>query len=112
MDRSVFAPDLPGCGESDPVGDEPVTSHALAVAMTDFLQSMRLRRVDLLAHGDGVAVASALLALNPDAIGRIVVSAGDPDGIPGRPVRRIDLDDSGAVTEPQLGDLKGFLGIN
>jgi len=107
----VFAPDLPGCGESDPVTDEPVTSCALAVAMADFLQSLRLRRVDLLAHGEGAAVASALLALQPEAIGRIVVSGVDPAGVPGRPVRRIDLEEPAAVAERQLGDLRAFLGI-
>jgi pimeloyl-ACP methyl ester carboxylesterase len=109
-DRSVYAPDLPGCGESDAAapGAGP---RELAAAMSDFLDSMRLRRVDLLAHGEGVAVAAALLAARPEAIGRIVVSGAEPVGISGRPVLRIDLPAPGRPLEPQVDDLKGFLGF-
>ena len=109
-DRSVYAPDLPGRGESDapPAGAGP---RELAAAMGDFLDSMRLRRVDLLAHGEGVAVAAALLDARPEAIGRIVVSGAEPAGISGRPVLRIDLPGPDEPVEAQVVDLKGFLGF-
>src|SRR5579863_7527706 len=38
-DRSVYAPDLPGYGESDGAA-EPLTSIAIAEALGDFLDSM------------------------------------------------------------------------
>jgi len=109
-DRSVFAPDLPGSGESDPppAGAGPPE---LAAALDDFLQSMRLRRVDLLAHAEGVAVAAALVAMRPEAIGRVVVSGAEPGGVGGRPVARIDLAPAEGPVEAQVAELKGFLGL-
>jgi pimeloyl-ACP methyl ester carboxylesterase len=72
-DRSVYAPDLPGCGESDaPPG--PAGAAELAEALADFLDSMHLRRADLLAHEGGVAIATALARLRPTQIGRMVLS--------------------------------------
>jgi pimeloyl-ACP methyl ester carboxylesterase len=72
-DRCVYAPDLPGCGESDPVPSH-ANSADLATAMGDFLDSMHLRSIDLLAHESGVAIALALAQQRPGAIGRIVLS--------------------------------------
>ncbi|HEX4268073.1 MAG TPA: alpha/beta hydrolase [Steroidobacteraceae bacterium] len=70
--RSVFAPDLPGFGESDPppphVG---VTEHAAAIG--DFLETMRLRQVDLLGQGFGAAVAAELSATRPAQVRRLVL---------------------------------------
>lgn len=109
-DRSVYAPDLPGCGESD-APETPVGPQGLAAAMADFLDAMRLRQIDVLAHGDGIAVAAALLAARPEAIRRIAVSGAEPSGVPGRPVRRIDLPEPGGAVDAQVADLKGFLGL-
>lgn len=109
-DRSLYAPDLPGCGESD-AAEAAAGPRELAAAIGDFLDSMRLRRVDVLAHGEAVAVAAALLAARPEAIGRIVVSGAEPAGISGRPVLRLDLPGPASPVEPQVGDLKGFLGF-
>jgi pimeloyl-ACP methyl ester carboxylesterase len=72
---------------------------------------MRLRQIDVLAHGDGIAVAAALLAARPEAIRRIAVSGAEPSGVPGRPVRRIDLPEPGGAVDAQVADLKGFLGL-
>lgn len=70
--RSVFAPDLPGFGDSDPpparVG---VAEHAAAIG--DFLETMRLRQVDLLGHGFGAAVATELAATQPAHVRRLVL---------------------------------------
>jgi pimeloyl-ACP methyl ester carboxylesterase len=74
-DRSVFAPDLPGCGESDPApGVDFVTAGALAVA--DFIASMRIRSVDLVAHGAGCDIAQRL-ALDADSRVRRLVLVTD-----------------------------------
>ena len=72
-DRSAYAPDLPSCGESDPVGGHVAPADA-AQALYDFLDSMHLRHVDLLAHEDGVTVALAMLEMRPAHVGRLVLS--------------------------------------
>jgi len=74
-DRSAYAPDLPGCGESDP-SSGPVGDLDGAQGLFDFLDSLRLRRVDLLAHAQGVALALTMLELRPAHIGRLVLSPG------------------------------------
>lgn len=73
-DRSVYAPDLPGGpGESD---HPPATATAaqIAAALTDFLDGMRFRRIDVLAVGEAAAVTAALVSLRPRLIGRIVLT--------------------------------------
>ena len=67
-DRSVYAPDLPGCGESDGASAS-YTPSQLAEALGDFLDSMHLTHFDLLAHESGVAIAAALLQQRPAQIG-------------------------------------------
>jgi pimeloyl-ACP methyl ester carboxylesterase len=119
-DRSVYAPDLPGCGESD--GAEGLTGAALADALGDFLDSMHVRHVDLLAHESGVAVAAALLQQRPTQIGRVVLSP-DTDAVraEARTLRHpslvIDLravDERSANAselERQAAQLREFLGL-
>jgi pimeloyl-ACP methyl ester carboxylesterase len=72
-DRCVYAPDLPGCGESDPVPSH-ATSADLAAGLGDLIDSMLLRQVDILAHESGVAVALALAQQRPTQIARVVLS--------------------------------------
>ncbi|MGH8253570.1 MAG: alpha/beta fold hydrolase, partial [Steroidobacteraceae bacterium] len=76
-DRSIYAPDLPGCGMSDsppaPFGAE---QHALA--LLDLLDSLRQRRVDVLAHAAGAEIAVALAAARPNALVRRVVCSAVP----------------------------------
>jgi pimeloyl-ACP methyl ester carboxylesterase len=74
-DRSIYALDLPGCGESDGGADLAVDSAATAVG--DLLDTLRLRRVDLLAHGSGMMVALALIAQRSGTIHRLAYSAAD-----------------------------------
>jgi pimeloyl-ACP methyl ester carboxylesterase len=62
--RSVYSPDLPGCGESDGPAD-PLSTRANAEAIADFLDSMRFRQIDLLGAGTGAAVAAELALLRP-----------------------------------------------
>ncbi len=70
--RSAFAPDLPGFGDSDPPPSRAgVAEHAAAIG--DFLETMRLRQVDLLGHGFGAAVATELAAMRPAQVRRLVL---------------------------------------
>jgi pimeloyl-ACP methyl ester carboxylesterase len=70
-DRSVYAPDLPGFGESDPPTAQPsIADYASAVG--DFLDAMRLRRVDVAGYRSGSLVAVELALGKPDAVRRLV----------------------------------------
>jgi pimeloyl-ACP methyl ester carboxylesterase len=71
-DRSIYAPDMPGTGESDPPGNASPMEAALA-ALQDFLDTMRLREVDVVAMGDGGAIARQLAALRPRQVRRVVL---------------------------------------
>lgn len=120
-DRSVYAPDLPGCGESDG-GAEPLSTAAIAEALGDFLDSMHVRHFDVLAHESGVAIATTLLQQRGTQVGRVVVS---PDTETVRAEARalrhpsliIDLraaDERGrgaAELERQAAQLREFLGL-
>jgi pimeloyl-ACP methyl ester carboxylesterase len=80
--RSIFAPDLPGFGESDPPPREAGLAEQ-AAAIGDFLDTMRLRQVDLLGQGFGAAVAVELAAARPTQVRRLVlVSPAATDGPP------------------------------
>lgn len=74
-DRSIYAPDLPGSGMSDsPAAPFGVEQHALA--LLDLLDSLRQRRIDVLAHATGADVAAALAAARPNTLVRHVVCSG------------------------------------
>lgn len=71
-DRSVYAPDMPGCGESDaPLG--PVGAADYAAAIGDFLDSMRLRQIDVLGYQAGAQVAVELALARPKQIRQVVL---------------------------------------
>lgn len=120
-DRSVYAPDLVGCGASDS-GPEPLDASGQAEALGDFLDVMHLREIDLLAHEEGVPIALELARQRPDQVGRVVLS---PDSEPVRAAARtlrqralvIDLGAAGpagpgaANPEQQAGRLREFLGL-
>lgn len=68
--RSIYSPDLPGCGESDAApGALSVTAYADAVG--DFLDSMRFRQVDLLGAGASAAVAAELAIGRPKVVRKV-----------------------------------------
>ena len=71
-DRSIYAPDLPGSGMSDPA-PAPFGAEQHAQALLDLLDSLRQRRVDVLAHAAGAEVAAALAAARPHGLVRRVV---------------------------------------
>ena len=70
-DRSAFAPDLAGFGQSD-APEAPLSIADRAAAIGDFLDSMRLRQVDVLGCGLGALVAVELALARP-GIRRVVV---------------------------------------
>jgi len=71
-DRSAYAPDLPGFGESDPPGPVPAIAD-YAAAIGDFLEGMQLRQVDVLGQRAGALIATELAVTRPEQIGRMVM---------------------------------------
>lgn len=120
-DRSIYAPDLPGCGQSDaPSGPSGSEQHALA--LLDLLDSLRQRRVDVLAQAAGAEIAVALAALRPGTLLRRVACSASPRRAfatlsqQGLEVREVNLAMAGeptlgaAASGPQLHDLIEFFG--
>ena len=76
QDRSVYAPDLPGCGESDaPEAAPSIAEYAAAVG--DLFDSLRLRQVDVLGYQAGSLVAAELAIGRPTQVRRVML-AGVP----------------------------------
>lgn len=72
MDRSVYAPDLPGYGNSDPPPARPaIADYAAAVA--DFCASMRFRQIDVLGYQTGALVAAELALTLPSVVRRVAL---------------------------------------
>jgi pimeloyl-ACP methyl ester carboxylesterase len=70
--RSVYAPDLPGYGESD---SSPARSIAdAAAAILDLAKELRLRQIDLLGVQYGAEVALELAASRPELVRRLVLA--------------------------------------
>ncbi len=69
--RSLYAPDLPGFGASDPPPSQPsIGDYAAAVA--DFCDTMRLRQVDVVGYQSGSLVAAELAIARPTSVRRVV----------------------------------------
>src|SRR3569833_492584 len=71
-DRSVYAPDLPGFGESDPPPTRPTIAD-YAGAIGDFLDTMRFRQIDVLGYQAGSLVAAEMAFARPKQIRRVVM---------------------------------------
>jgi pimeloyl-ACP methyl ester carboxylesterase len=71
-DRSVYAPDIPGFGESDPPAVRP-TIEEYAAALGDFIDTMRFRQIDVLGYQAGALIATELAVTRPKQIRRIVL---------------------------------------
>lgn len=74
-DRSVYAPDLPAHGHSDPAIGTALSLNEHVAAIGDLLDSMRLRHVDLLGHELGALIAAELAAARPEQVRRVVLVA-------------------------------------
>ncbi|MDP8985314.1 MAG: alpha/beta hydrolase [Pseudomonadota bacterium] len=74
--RSVYAPDLPGHGESDSAPSRDAA--AAAAAVSDLAADLRLRQIDLLGLRFGAAVALELAGARPDLVRRLVLIGVPP----------------------------------
>jgi len=78
-DRSIYAVDLPGHGETDALRQKAdITDYAAAVA--DLVSGLRLREIDVLGQGFGAAVAVELAALK-DAVVQSLVLIDAPTAV-------------------------------
>jgi pimeloyl-ACP methyl ester carboxylesterase len=75
--RSIYSPDLPGCGESD-ASPTPLSVMGYTDSIGDFLDSMRFRQIDLLGVGAGAAVAAELAIARPKVVRKVCIA-----GLPG-----------------------------
>jgi pimeloyl-ACP methyl ester carboxylesterase len=71
-DRSAYAPDLPGLGESDPPGPHPSVAD-YAAALGDFLDTMRIRKLNVLANRGGALIGAELALTRAEQIGTVVM---------------------------------------
>ena len=72
--RSVYAPDLPGFGESDASPTRSVAEAAIAIS--DLANDLRLRQIDLRGIQFGAEVAVELAAARPELVRRLVLAGG------------------------------------
>ena len=111
-DRSVYAPDLPGSGASDgPAGRLTVAN--LAATMSDLLDQLRLREVDVVGCGRGALIAFELAALRPREVRRVIYAGNQqPAAMPAQPVLQL-TEDPEAMTQqaaaPLAQRIRGFL---
>ena len=75
-DRSVYAPDLPGCGESDAAAS--LTFEDAANAVADLATDLRLRQIDVLGFRFGAGTALTLAAARPSLVRRLVLVGVPP----------------------------------
>ena len=105
-ERSIYAPDMPGYGQTD-AAPAAAWADAGANAIADFLDSMRIRRFDLLASGDGAEVAALLLAQRSAAVRRYALL--DPPAVVPSPAPGLTLP-AGADAGQRIERLREFFG--
>ena len=71
-DRSVYAPDLPGFGDSDPPPSRPAIAE-YAATIGDFLETMRFRQIDILGYQLGALIAAEVAIARPKQVRRVVL---------------------------------------
>lgn len=97
--RSVYAPDLPGYGESD--ASPTRSSTDAATAISDLANGLRLRQIDLLGVKYGAAVAVELAAARPELVRRLVLSGTTPaDRLPAVKQQQCVVDVAGFGENP------------
>jgi pimeloyl-ACP methyl ester carboxylesterase len=94
-ERSVYAPDLPGCGESDPAAGGATDA---ATAVADLARELRLRQLDLLGYREGCAVAIELAVALADTVRHVVLIGAAPPAR--RPARTHCIDSGEFPTDP------------
>lgn len=76
-DRSVYAPDIPGSGESD-APDHATTVADQAAAFIDLIDSLRLKQVDVIGYQTGSLAAIELALARPEQVRRAVLIGVPP----------------------------------
>jgi len=71
-DRSVYAPDLPGTGESDGPDHAPTVADQ-AAAFADLVDSLRLKQVDVLGYQGGSLAAIEFALARPEQVRRVML---------------------------------------
>jgi pimeloyl-ACP methyl ester carboxylesterase len=71
-DRSVYAPDLPGSGESDAPDHAPTVADQ-AAAFIDLIDSLRLKQVDVIGYQSGSLAAIELALARPEQVRRALL---------------------------------------
>jgi pimeloyl-ACP methyl ester carboxylesterase len=71
-DRSVYAPDLPGSGESDAPDHAPTVTDQTA-AFIDLIESLRLKQVDVIGYQAGSLAAIELALAKPEQVRRLIL---------------------------------------
>jgi pimeloyl-ACP methyl ester carboxylesterase len=71
-DRSVYAPDLPGSGESDAPDHVPTIADQ-AAAFIDLVESLRLKQVDVVGYQAGSLAAIELALARPDHVRKLIL---------------------------------------
>ncbi|HEX6572509.1 MAG TPA: alpha/beta fold hydrolase [Steroidobacteraceae bacterium] len=71
-DRSVYAPDLPGAGESDAPDHAPHVGD-FAAACVDMLESLRLKHVDVVGYHAGSLAAVEFAIARPEQVRRVAL---------------------------------------
>lgn len=71
--RCVYAPDIPGYGQSPPLGGE-ASSERLAEIVIEFADTLGIEQVDLVAHSFGGSIAAHLAARWPERVRRLVLT--------------------------------------
>ena len=111
VDRSVYAPDLPGSGASDG-GDGRVNIPGLAGAIADLIDQLRFKAVDLIGIGRGASVAFELAATRPQDVRRLVVAGQPATAASSKPLLQLDLDTPALLQSPPapiVGEIRSFL---
>lgn len=81
-----IAPDLPGFGQSDPLGGK-VTMEALGGAMVEFLGALGIAKAHVFGYHTGNKVAAAMAADQPTQVDRVVLCGQIHSIIPDRDAR-------------------------
>jgi pimeloyl-ACP methyl ester carboxylesterase len=111
-DRSIYAPDLPGSGNSDaPKARLPVAG--LALAVVDLIEQLRLKRVDLFGCGRGALVAFELASTLPARVRRVIVAGSQqPAATLAQPMLQLSADPNCVLEGPAeavVGQVRAFL---
>lgn len=109
-DRSVYAPDLPGCGNSDGPPRPSVANQVAALA--DLLDALRLKEVDLVGSGRGAQVAFELAAARSQQVRRLAVSGPAPAAATAKPLLQLATDPArcdGDAAAAVVAEIRRFL---